>query len=78
MTKEHIIGEWRDYENTRVVTLEDLKKAISDRNKYRWLHEEERTLRDYADKRKNLNFFHFEFCPMCGEKIDWKKIREME
>lgn len=74
----HIIGEWLEYEDTRIVTLEELKDAIDDYNKYRWSHEKKCTLQDYANKRENTNFTRFEFCPMCGEKIDWKKIREME
>ncbi len=34
------------------------------------------TLKDYADRRKSTNLRRFEFCPICGKKIDWKKIKK--
>ena len=33
------------------------------------------TLADYCDKRKNPDLTRFEYCPMCGRKIDWKAIK---
>ena len=33
------------------------------------------TLNDYCDRRKSTNLTRFEFCPYCGKKIDWKKIK---
>lgn len=33
------------------------------------------TLADYCDKRKNTDLTRFEYCPMCGRKIDWKSIK---
>ena len=33
------------------------------------------TLADYCDKRKNTDLTRFEYCPMCGRKIDWKTIK---
>lgn len=38
----------------------------------------EYTLQDYADKRKSTNLIRFDFCPYCGRKIDWKKIKNEE
>lgn len=32
------------------------------------------TLKDYADKRKSTDLNRFDYCPMCGKKIDWKKM----
>ena len=32
-------------------------------------------LSDYADKRKSTDLTRFDFCPFCGNKIDWKKIK---
>ena len=29
----------------------------------------------YIDKRKGF-MYHFNYCPVCGEKINWKEIRE--
>lgn len=36
------------------------------------------TMKDYADRRKSTNLTHFSFCPTCGKKIDWKKVREQD
>ena len=35
-------------------------------------------LKDYADRRKSTDFKRFEYCPHCGKKIDWKKIKNGE
>lgn len=32
--------------------------------------------KDYLDKRHNMSEM-FNYCPYCGEKIDWKKIKLM-
>lgn len=37
---------------------------------------EEWYLKDYADRRKSTNLEQFDFCPRCGKKIDWAKIRK--
>ena len=88
--KEHecIIGLlYYDYEDVDIATLEDLNKYIEEtkdinrnyRSTYNqlpdWLYRKEYTLQDYADKRKSTNFTRFDFCPYCGKKIDWKKIK---
>ena len=36
------------------------------------------TLKDYADKRKSTNLTRFEYCPHCGKRINWKKIKNEE
>lgn len=33
-------------------------------------------LSDFFDKRKGTSLERFDYCPRCGKKIDWKKIRE--
>ena len=43
-----------------------------------WLYEKEWTLKDYCDKRKSTNLSRFDFCPECGKKIDWKRIKDGE
>ena len=35
------------------------------------------TLKDYLDKRKRTNLQRFDFCPYCGEEIDWHGLRKM-
>lgn len=82
---EHIIGMLYDYEETRLVNLDDLKEEINRRER---LNEDELlkglgveiraySLADYADRRKRTNLFHFDYCPDCGAKIDWAAIRRM-
>ena len=85
---ECIIGLlYYGYEGVDIVTLDDLNKYIEEtkdinrnyRSTYDQLPDEfyrkEYTLQDYADKRKSTNFTRFGFCPYCGKKIDWKKIK---
>ena len=66
---ECIIGMYYDYNNTSLVTVNELKKIIIDWPAFY-------SFNDYCDKRKSTNLTRFEFCPYCGKKIDWKKIKE--
>jgi hypothetical protein len=77
---EHIIGFNYDYENSDLLTLEDLKRHIKDnRQRYMWsLCQQIYELSDYCDKRKSTDICRFNYCPMCGEKIDWKAIKRSE
>lgn len=59
---------WHDYEWNELMTLGDLVQACK---------ESIYTLEDYSDRRKNTNITQFDFCPFCGEKIEWKKIRKI-
>lgn len=74
---EHIIGIIYNYESTDIVTLDDLKDHI-EANQYAYDHFctlNHYTLSDYCDKRKSTDMTRFDYCPMCGEKIDWKAIK---
>ena len=31
----------------------------------------------YFDFRYNVNLYRFSCCPICGEKLDWKKMKNM-
>ena len=33
------------------------------------------SVKDYIDKRKSMSTM-FDFCPKCGKKIDWRKLRK--
>ena len=66
---ECVIGIINDYECTREVTISALKEHIEWHNGYY-------KLADYADRRKSTDLTRFTYCPYCGKKIDWKKIRE--
>ncbi len=78
------------YDDTRLVTVNELLKNIqTDYNHYDYLcnlyvqynldkPKTPYTLKDYADRRKSTNLTRFEFCPYCGKKIDWKRIKNEE
>ena len=82
------IGIINDYENTRMTTLDGLKLHIKESLYLKQAFETDPlyvgynhgikgwTLADYCDKRKNTDFTRFEYCPMCGRKIDWKAIKK--
>lgn len=80
-----IIGIYYDYENTRDVTLTDLKDiAKENEERYKYLKEDNAfygiiakpyRLQDYLDQRKHL-INHYTYCPICGKKIDWAKLRK--
>ena len=66
MLKDHVVSR---IERNR--QLRDLGVSIGN-----WLYEKEWTLKDYCDRRKSTNLSRFDFCPACGKKIDWKRIKE--
>ena len=81
------IGIINDYDNTRMTTLYGLKLHIKESLYLKQAFETDPlyvgynhgikgwTLADYCDKRKNTDLTRFEYCPMCGRKIDWKAIK---
>ena len=77
---ECFIGIIHNYDDTRLVTLEQLKYEIE------WLQSRKESLKeygiykiyslsDYCDKRKSTDLTRFNYCPICGKKIDWKAIK---
>ena len=66
---ECIIGVYYDYSGTEMVTASELKRVTEE-----WPHFY--SFKDYCDRRKSTNLARFKFCPYCGKKIDWKKIKE--
>ena len=78
---ECCIGVLRDYEDTRLVDLEELKRNIQEQKEYaEWkkrfgVNDKYYTLADYCDKRKSTDVKRFNYCPLCGKKIDWKAIK---
>lgn len=78
-----VIGVLYKGYGSELVTLHDLVRDIKDNQEfnescrfhgYNNLVHKEYTLKDYADRRKSTNLTRFAYCPMCGKKIDWKKI----
>ena len=84
MQHDCYIGLRNDYENTDIVTLEELKMYIETEQKLAEQHKDsdwwqsilcKYTLDDYGDMRKSTNLTRFRYCPMCGKKIEWKQIK---
>lgn len=82
---QHIIGLLHLTEESELADIHQLRFHIQERvehnrscreNGFEFLIWPEWTLRDYADGRKSTNLRRFRFCPECGAKIDWKKLRE--
>ena len=86
MSKKHecVIGLLSNYAGGEIVTLEELMNHIQERIRFNEIVGNEAiketvwSLKDYSDKRKSTDFLRFDFCPFCGEKIDWKNIRESD
>ena len=81
---ECIIGIRYDYESTDVTTLAELKEHIESEKRLAESHKDSEwwqsmcnkyTLEDYCDKRKSTDLTRFNYCPLCGKKIDWKAIK---
>lgn len=81
-----IIGEINDWENTRLVTVASLVEHIKENLKHERFRVEVckceprqvYTLKEYGDMRYNSDLTRFHYCPMCGARIDWKQIKDME
>ena len=79
---EHQIGVLWNYESTQIATIKKLKEHIEwekKRRQYSYgvvFHSELYSLSDYCNKRKSTDLTRFNYCPLCGKKIDWKAIKE--
>ena len=85
---ECYIGIINGYDNTSMVTLDGLKYHIKDQLELKQAFEKDVlfkdynhgikgwTLADYCDKRKSTDLTRFNYCPLCGKKIDWKAIKD--
>ena len=80
---ECYIGVLYRMDNNDLITLDELKEYLEEEKAYdKKIYEmygiEFRplyTLKDYADGRKGHNLTKFNYCPYCGKRIDWKKIK---
>lgn len=73
---EHIIGFYCAFSDSDVITLQQLKDYIAlqekRHNKYGMWHYY--TPSDYSDMSKDVDIERFNYCPKCGERIDWKSL----
>lgn len=87
MSHECVVGLLHHCEESELATVSLVKEHIVARTEHNiqlralgiesdWLYKKEWSLRDYADKRKNTNLTRFDYCPECGNKIDWGAIRK--
>ena len=83
-----ILNGYDCYDCSVLVTLYELKKHIQKNIEWNERLEEDPSLRnishlykkrlsmrDYADKRKLTDLTRFDYCPVCGKKINWADIR---
>lgn len=79
----HILGVFQDYDMIIFCTFENLKEIIKGMKVYNeycikvnspmacYKYTE---LKDLLDKTKDTCFRRFDYCPDCGEKINYRKI----
>ena len=88
MDHECIIGVLYHSDYSELATLKMLKEHIEDNIEFnksldndplykdcKDLRAKCWTLKSYGDKRKNTDLTRFDYCPECGNKIDWAKIK---
>lgn len=84
MEHQCIIGLVYKNDDSVLVTLDGLRNHIEDNLYFNEIaihagmpmRKKVYTISDYADRRKSTNLRRFEYCPECGKKIDWKKLRK--
>lgn len=86
---ECVIGIVHERDYSKLVTLSELKLHAEDRAEMARAMNGDPLFKnfpemkcwsvsEYADKRKSTDFTRFEHCPYCGQKIDWKGIKQEE
>lgn len=84
MCEECVIGIWNEYESYYLVTYNDLKEKVEEYNEncvlfnrvWKTTEYKTKTILDFLDKRKSTNLTHFNNCPYCGIKVDWKELKK--
>ena len=85
---ECIIGLLHYIDYSDLVTMYELEQHIQENieqneqldripflRNYPYLCNKWLSMRDYADKRIKTNLKRFDYCPVCGKKINWADIR---
>lgn len=87
MNHEHIIGIFWNYESGDLVDFSELIEEVNESwSSYQYAQKigcigprfqnEPLQLEAYCDRRHTTNLYRFEYCPTCGEKIDWKALKK--
>lgn len=80
-------GETRLVNKYDLMNFNKLKEEENERiDSNKWLREKAKerirkkiyTMKEYADKKAETDLIRFDYCPYCGEKIDWDEISESE
>lgn len=86
---ECIIGLLNELEGSELVSCLELQLYVKEQESKKESYENDPyyrithfpkffySLSDYCDKRKSTNLTRFDFCPYCGNKIDWKALRKL-
>lgn len=84
MEHKCFIGIYNDYENTNIVTCSELRvislseweSYLKYKDVYKSMGRNSPTpIEDYFDKRKNTELTRFDYCPICGKKINWNELK---
>lgn len=85
--KECVIGVINQYEDTKLATVSKLKEHMEDFRRLNgyirelcgdnmsWWDYREWAWKQYCDKRVHTDLTRFDYCPYCGKKIDWRKMK---
>ena len=83
---ECYIGILHITDNSEMATVRDVGEHIEEGNRFNEYAESMGlpirrpvwSMKEYADKRRSTDLKRFDFCPECGKKIDWKRIKDGE
>ena len=83
---ECYIGILHITDDHEMATVQDVKEHIEDGNRFNEYAENMGipimravwSMKEYADRRRSTDLKRFDFCPECGKKIDWKRIKDGE
>ena len=64
---ECYIGVYWDYDLSKLMTRKNFEDLVNEKHY---------TREQYCDREFYTNLEKFDFCPKCGKKIEWDKIRE--
>ena len=85
---ECLIGLYYGIDTNSLITLTGLKRITKENKElkqiagldpvYASIYHSKRnySYSDYCDKRRSVNMKRFNYCPLCGKEINWRKLRK--